>query len=75
MGLEVDDGEGGTAVTQQEFSNIDREALPCLQVRMALPQDCFDWRVGEPWLRSLVEKRAWVGLVCVGGPRAPLDGC
>ena len=32
VGLEADDGEGGTAVTQQEFSNIDREALPCLQV-------------------------------------------
>eukprot|EP00903_Cladosiphon_okamuranus_P018589 g17112.t1 len=31
VGLEVENGEGGTDVTQQEFSNIDRELLPCLQ--------------------------------------------
>lgn len=34
VGLEADDGEGGATMTQQEFSNIDREALPGLQVNM-----------------------------------------
>lgn len=33
VGLEADDGDGGAVtVTQQEFSNIDRDALPSLQV-------------------------------------------
>eukprot|EP00752_Nemacystus_decipiens_P015540 g13865.t1 len=31
VGLEVEDGAGGTAASRQEFSNIDREALPSLQ--------------------------------------------
>lgn len=32
--MEADDGEGGA--TQEEFSNIDREALPCLQVLLGI---------------------------------------
>lgn len=36
VGLEVEDGEGGAVTAiQQEFSNIEREALPSLQVNFS----------------------------------------
>lgn len=66
VGLEADDGDGGVAVAQQEFTNIDREALPCLQVGVPV-RLCSLFGGGVRWVESVGGEARRAGWLVVRG--------